>query len=116
MTVVDGFVAAVPHAKKAEFEAHAAAMAVVFKRHGALRVVDTWQHDVPRGKRTDFFMSVQATADEAVSFGWVEWPSAEARESGWAKCMADPEMMDSGTPPFDGARMIYGAFSVISDK
>jgi uncharacterized protein YbaA (DUF1428 family) len=116
MSYIDGFVAAVPHASKQAFQEHAAAMANVFKRHGALRVVDCWQDDVPKGKTTDFFMAVKAKEDEAVSFGFIEWPSKEAREEGWAKCMADPEMQPDAAPmPFDGTRMIYGAFSVVSD-
>jgi uncharacterized protein YbaA (DUF1428 family) len=116
MVYFDAFVAPVKAADKQVFADHAQRMAKVFKRYGALRVVDCWQDDVPKGKTTDFFMSVKATEDEAVSVGWIEWPSKAARDEGWAKCMADPEMSPEGAPmPFDGARMIYGAFSVVSD-
>ena len=45
---IDGFVAAVPTANKAEFIEHARAAAVVFKEHGALRVVECWGRRCPR--------------------------------------------------------------------
>lgn len=47
VTYVDGFVVAVPTAKKAEYRRHAATAAVVFKEHGAERVVECWGDDVP---------------------------------------------------------------------
>lgn len=40
MDYVDGFVAAVPTARRETFRQHAAAAATVFKEHGALAVVE----------------------------------------------------------------------------
>jgi uncharacterized protein YbaA (DUF1428 family) len=116
MSYFDGFIAAVPLANKQAFTDHASAMAKVFKRHGALRVVDCWQDDIAKGKTTDFFMAVKATEDEAVSIGFIEWPSKAARDAGWEKCMKDPEMQPDVAPmPFDGKRLVYGGFTVVSD-
>jgi uncharacterized protein YbaA (DUF1428 family) len=40
MTYVDGFVAAVPTANRDIYKKHAEAAAVVFKEHGALKLVE----------------------------------------------------------------------------
>src|SRR2546426_343837 len=42
MTYVDGFVAAVPTANREIYKKHAEAAAVVFKEHGALKLVECW--------------------------------------------------------------------------
>ena len=50
MNYVDGFVLAVPTAKKEAYRALAEQAAAVFKKHGALSVVECWGDDVPEGK------------------------------------------------------------------
>ncbi len=113
---VDGSIIAVPAANKNTFLKSAAKHAALFQEYGASRVVDTWGDDVPDGKVTDFKGAVQATADEKVSYGWIEWPSKEVRDAGWQKVMADPRMKpESGGMPFDGKRMIFGGFRPILD-
>ena len=114
MTYVDGFVASVPTAKKAEFLAHAETMGQLFKEYGALSVVDCWGDDVPPGKLTSFPLAVQCQPDETVVFSWVTWPSRETRNQSWDKVMADPRMKNAAAPPFDGKRMIYGGFEMVS--
>ena len=114
MTYVDGFVLAVPNAKKDEYLHHAAAMAPMLREHGALSVVECWGDDVPDGKLTSFPMAVKCGAEETVVFSWMTWPSKEARDEGWKRIMADPRMkMDPAAMPFDGKRMIYGGFGVL---
>jgi uncharacterized protein YbaA (DUF1428 family) len=113
---VDGFVAAVPTANREAYRRHAEAAAVVFKEHGALRLVECWGDDVPQGKLTSFPMAVKAQPDETVVFSWITWPSREARDAGMQKVMADPRVKPESNPmPFDGKRLIYGGFSVIVD-
>ena len=114
MPYVDGFVAAVPTANREIYKKHAEAAAVVFKDHGALRLVECWGDDVPDGKVTDYKGAVQATDDERIVYSWVEWPSKEVRDSGWKTAMEDPRMKDAKMP-FDGKRMIYGGFKPILD-
>ncbi len=116
MPYVDGFVAAVPNANRDAYQAHAASMAVLFREFGALRVVETWGHDVPGGKVTSFPLAVQRAGDETVVFSWVEWPSKEVRDAGWQAMMQDPRMAETGDIPFDGKRMIYGGFEMIMDR
>ncbi|WNH54390.1 DUF1428 domain-containing protein [Stenotrophomonas oahuensis] len=111
MSYVDGFVLAVPTANKQKFIDHANEGDSVFMEFGALRVLECWADDVPHGKLTDFFRSVQATEDETVVFSWIEWPDKATRDAGMKKMMDDPRMDPANNPmPFDGKRMIYGGF------
>jgi len=116
MTYVDGFVAAVPTANKAAYIEHAKKAAVVFKRHGALKLVETWGDDVPDGEVTSFPMAVKCGSDETVVFSWVLWPSKEARNAGMKEIMSDPDMQPDANPmPFDGKRLIFGGFEMVLD-
>ena len=116
MTYVDGFVAAVPTAKRDAYRKHAEAAAVVFKEHGALRVVECWGDDVPEGKVTSFPMAVKRKEDETVVFSWITWPSRQARDAGMKKVMADARLQPDVNPmPFDGKRLIYGGFEMLID-
>ncbi|MCY1396767.1 putative protein YbaA [compost metagenome] len=114
MSYVDGFVASVPTNKLDEFKHHAEKAAAVFKELGALSVVDCWGDDVPDGKVTSFPLAVKRNEDETVVFGWIIWPSKEARNKGMDKAMVDPRMQPDVNPmPFDGQRMIYGGFKML---
>lgn len=116
MTYVDGFIVPVPNANKEAYRKIAAMAASVFMDHGALRVAECWGDDVPRGKQTDFWMSVKTTPDETVVFSWIEWPSKSARDEGMKKSMADPRMQpDPQSMPFDGKRMVFGGFEPLVD-
>jgi len=114
MGYTDGMLVAVPADKKDEYRAFAADVGALFLEHGAARVVDTWQDDVPDGKVTDFKGAVKAEDGEKVVFSWVEWPSKEARDKGWEKLTSEPRMKDMKMP-FDGKRMVYGGFAPILD-
>lgn len=118
MAYVEGFVLAVPKANKDKFIAHAEMGDAVFIEHGATRILECWQDDVPEGKQTDFFRAVECKEDEAVVFSWIEWPDKETREKGMAAVMdamnTDPRMDQEKNPmPFDGMRMIYGGFQPV---
>lgn len=114
MSYIDGFVLAVPNARKEEYRAHAAGMVPLLKEHGMTGMVECWGDDVPEGTLTSFRMAVKQGDDETVVFSWMTWPSKEARDEGWKKIMEDPRMkMDPASMPFDGKRMIYGGFSVL---
>ncbi len=116
MSYVDGFVAAVPEENKERFIEHAKVMAAVFKENGALKVVDTWADDVPEGEVTSFTLAVKKKEGEAIAFSWIIWPSKEIRNAGWETVMDDPRMHPDINPmPFDGKRLIYGGFNIVSD-
>jgi len=113
---IDGFVAAVPTANKDAYRKYSEDVAIVFKEHGATKVVECWGDDVPDGNLTSFPMAVKKNADETVVFSWTIWPDKAARDTGWNKIMADPRMQPDVNPmPFDGKRMIYGGFQMIVD-
>lgn len=115
MAYVDGFVVAVPVAKKQAYIESALAFAKLFKEYGATRVVECWGDDVPDGKVTDFRRAVKAEEGEVVVFGWVEYPSKQVRDAANQKMQSD-ERMKNADMPFDGKRMIFGGFSPIRDE
>jgi uncharacterized protein YbaA (DUF1428 family) len=116
MPYVDGFVIAVPTARKQEFIDHARKANSVFKEHGATRILECWGDDVPDGKITDFRRAVQAKDDEVVVFSWIEYPSKEVRDAANERIRTDPRMKAMGEQmPFDGKRMIFGGFAPILD-
>ncbi|PRQ06716.1 DUF1428 domain-containing protein [Enhygromyxa salina] len=116
MSYVDGLLAAVPTANKAQYIEHAAQAAPLFRKHGATRIVECWGSDVPKGKVTDFYRAVKATDDEVVVWSWIEWPDKATRDAGMAKVMAEMEQVMGDSPmPFDGMRMMFGGFDVIMD-
>lgn len=112
MRYIDGFIAAVPTAKKASYIQHARDAAVVFKECGALTVVETWGDDVPEGKLTSFSLAVQRKDDETVVFSWITWPDKATRDAGMQKAMQD-KRLTGVEMPFDGKRLIYGGFEVV---
>ena len=114
MSYVECFVAAVPTDAEQEYKKHASDMGTVFKDYGALRVVDCWGVEVPDGEMTSFPIAVQATEDETVALGWIEWPSKEKRDEGMPKAMQD-ERMSFENMPFDGKRLIFAGFEKFSD-
>jgi len=114
MSYIDGFVAAVPSANRDTYKMHAEKAAVVFKEHGALKVVECWGDDVPDGKLTSFPMAVKKQADETVVFSWIVWPSRRVRDEGLKKVMADPRVQPDVNPmPFDAKRLIFGGFEIL---
>ncbi|MEP7057903.1 MAG: DUF1428 domain-containing protein [Caldimonas sp.] len=117
MDYIDGFIAAVPTARRNDYERHAERGAALFKEHGALRVVECWGNDVPEGKLTSFPLAVKRQDDETVVFSWITWPSKAVRDEAWKKLMDDPRMKPEANPmPFDGKRLIYGGFEVMFDR
>ena len=118
MTYVEGFVLAVPTAKKEEYRKHAAQGAPLFREYGARRMVECWGDDIPDGKVNDFKGAVQAKPDETVVFSWFEYPDRAARDAANQQMMADPRMEEMGAAmPFDGQRMIFAGFdSIVDDR
>jgi len=84
MTYVDGFVAAVPTANREIYKKHAEAAAVVFKEHGAVKVICA-------SKR--FFLGPPWNFDPRVSiysnrlcpgFGWLELTECNRNIGTWS--------------------------------
>ena len=117
MAYVQGFVVAVPSAKKDAYLKLAQESAPLFREYGATRLVEAWADDVPDGKVTDFKGAVQATPEEAVVFSWHEYSSQPAAKAAYERMMGDPRMtaLMEGGMPFDGKRMIFGGFAPLRD-
>ncbi len=117
MDYVDGFVVAVPRENKEAYKKMAEETVALFKKHGALKVVECWGDNVPDGEVTSFPKAVKLEENETVVFSWIVWPSKEVREKAWETMEIDPEMADTHKDmPFDGKRMIYGGFEMIIDS
>ena len=116
MKYVDGFVLAVPTRNKAAYVKMAKLGLKLFRELGALRLVETWSDDVPKGKWTDFYRSVKAKKSESVVFAWIEWPSRKVRNAAMKRMRDDPSFQAQFKDmPFDGKRMIFGGFSTVVD-
>ncbi len=116
MVYIDGFVAPVKAGTVENYVAFAERAAVVFKEHGAIRVVESWADDVPQGEVTDFYRSVLSGDGETIVFSWVEWPDKATRDAGMQKVMEDSRMnVENAELPFDGKRMIFGGFQAVVD-
>ncbi|WP_312527308.1 DUF1428 domain-containing protein [Paracoccus sp. (in: a-proteobacteria)] len=108
-----GSVIAVPLANRQKYIEHARSAWPLFHKYGALRMVDCWGVDVPKGKVTDFYGAVAATEDEAIVFSWIEWPDSAVADAAWQSISDDPEIQNMAPMPFDGTRMIFGGFDPI---
>ncbi|GJL93152.1 DUF1428 domain-containing protein [Hyphococcus sp.] len=115
MTYVDGYLIPVPNKNREKYRDMAARCAPIFKKHGALSVVECWGDDVPEGKLTSFPMAVKQEEGENVVFSWISWPSKAARDAGNKAAMEELHKMmnENDDMPFDGKRMIFGGFEAI---
>ena len=116
MAYIDAFIAAVPTANKETYLKHAQDSVPVFKKYGALRILENWGSDIPAGEVTSLPLAVKAREDETVVISMAFWPSKEVRDEAWAKMMEDPFFKDGPPQPFDGKRMIFGGFDTILDE
>lgn len=113
MTYYTGTIAAVPTGNKEEYMKHVHAAWPLFRKHGAVRMVESWGVDIPRGKVNDLYGAVAAREDEAVVYSWLEWSDKAAADKAWQNIQDDPAMKDLPEMPFDGSRMIFGGFEPI---
>ena len=81
MSYLDGFIVPVPRGNREAYREMAAKAAPIFAEYGALQVMEAWGDDLPRGKTTDFFMSVKAEEGENVVFSWIIWPDKATRDA-----------------------------------
>jgi uncharacterized protein YbaA (DUF1428 family) len=115
MGYTEGMIAPIAAGKEAEYREFIAKSTPLFLEHGAVRVVEAIEDDVPDGTLTDFRKAAQAQDGEKVIFGWIEWPSKEARAEAWEKIMADGRMQ-ALQMPWDTQRMFTGGFEPIVDR
>ena len=111
---VEGFVVPVRTSRREEYLQASRKVAAVYRDHGATRVVECWGEDVPWGERTSFPRAVELSDNETAVFAWMEYPDKATRDACHEKVWADPRMADmmQDKDIVDGARMIFGGFTV----
>lgn len=112
MSFVQGFLLAVPEARKEDYRRHAEASWPIFRRLGCLAAQENWGVDVQPGKVTSFPQAVRLEEGEAVVFAWMVWPDKATHDAAWERIMTDPAIQaEMGAEmPFDGMRMMWGGF------
>lgn len=109
---VQGFMLAVPTAKREAYAKMAADVWDMFKDYGANGVMEAWGTDVPHGDVTDFYRGVNATPDESTVFSIMTWPSREVCQEA-ARKMMEADMPADFEMPFDAMRMVWGGFDPV---
>ena len=116
MSYYSGFVLAVPAANKQAYIDQARQAWPMFKRLGAIRMVENWGEDVPHGKQTDFYRATDAKEGEVPLFSWIEWPDRETADKAQAGMEAEMQGKEMPEMPFDGMRMFWGGFAPVFDS
>jgi uncharacterized protein YbaA (DUF1428 family) len=111
----DGWIVPVPTSKRDAYRELAERNAKYFREYGAIRLVEAFGDDVPKGEVTDYYRAVKAEDGESVVFAFIEWPDKQTRDQAWEKIMKDERMQPQGDTPFDGKRMFWGGFDKIVD-
>ena len=112
---IDGYLYVIQKSRKDEFITFAEEMAALFKRSGALRVMECWEEEVPDGKVTSMPMVVSRKEDEAILFSLVEWESKEKRDAVCSTIHVEAEKVPYDKTLFDMKRMAMGGFKVVVD-
>ena len=112
---VDGYLYVIQKNRKDEFIKFAEEMAALFKRNGALRIMECWEDDVPEGKVTSTPLAVSRKEDEAILFSWVEWESKDVRDKVCSNIHVEAEKVPYDKSLFDMKRMAMGGFEVLVD-
>ena len=112
MTYVTGFLTPVPTANKERYIKSAADGWEMFKKYGALEMVEAWGDNIEEGKTTDFKRAVKLEEGEQVVFSWILWPDRATADAAWEKMQNDPAMAEFDMP-FDGKRMMWGGFEPV---
>ena len=118
MAYVDGFIVPVPTKNLPAYRKMSQKCGKVWREYGALEYREFVADDVKPGKWTSFPQSVKLKPDETVVFSWIVYKSRAHRDQVNAKVMKDKRlegMMDPKAMPFDGKRMIYGGFKLLTE-
>lgn len=113
MTYIQGFLAPVKTAKKADYKDIAEKSWALFKEYGALSSCEGWGDAVPDGEVTSFPMAVRKEPDETVVFSWIVWPDKQTADAAMAKMREDSrwgEIMPNADEVFSMKRMMFGGF------
>lgn len=110
---IDGFVLPVSRHRLHEYRRLVAAVAEMWKEHGALDYREYVGDDMMLEGTRSFSDVLAAAEDEAIVFGWVVFESRAARDRANEKVAADPrmaELINASNSGFEARRMAYGGF------
>lgn len=125
MPYFDCYLAPVPRANRASYEALARISETVLLECGAVRVIECWIDEEGPEVATyhgaearlestqygSFSQAAGANAEETVVMSFVEWPDKQTRDKGMEKLTNDPRMQFENQPPaFDGRRLVAAGF------
>ena len=113
---IDGFVTPVKRDCLDEYQRLAAAVAEIWKEHGALDYKEFVGDDMSLDGVRSFTDVIAADEGDAVIFGWVIFESREARDRANEKVAADPRMeslVTASNSGFDPSHMAYGGFKTL---
>ncbi len=110
---IAGLVIPVPEEKMDAYRKWAERGAELFREYGCIEIVESWEDNVPDGKRTDFRRAVDAKPGEKIVFTWQVWPDKSSFEAAEARMHEDKRFDVSGEIPFDASRLILGCFKPI---
>jgi uncharacterized protein YbaA (DUF1428 family) len=116
MSYYSAFVLAVPAANREAYVDMARQAWPMFRRHGAVRMVENWGEDVPHGKQTDFYRATGAKDGEVPLFSWIEWPDRDTADAAWKSMETEMQGQAMDKMPFDGMRMFWGGFAPVFDS
>ncbi len=110
---IQGFVIPILPGKKDAYIKMATEAGEMFRRYGALEIVEAFEDDIKDGAHTDFRKAVKAEEGEKIVFSWVIWPDKETCDKAASEMEANEEMEPPEEMPFAGKRLIYGGFTPI---
>ena len=97
-------------------------VAAIWKEHGALSYAEYLGDDMNLQGTKSFPQVLEAKEDELIIFGWVTFPSKQARDLANERVATDPRMealvaplVDSTKRIFDASKMGFGGFSTFID-
>lgn len=117
---IDGFVFPIPRVHIDEYKAIAEKVAQIWKEYGAISYNEFVGDDLHLEGTKSFVESLGVQEDEVIVFGWVIFPSKEARNSANRKVPTDSRMAELVAPLvnsekliFDAGKMLYGGFQAL---
>ena len=108
---IDFFIIPVPKKNLSVYRKMSKVSARAWKKAGALKYVETFADDAPKGKITSFPRSVKLKSSEKLVVGYAVFKSRSHRDQVMKKIHEDEALIKLWEKmPFDGMRMIWGGF------
>ena len=117
---IDGFVFPIKKKHLDQYKSVVGTVAEIWKEYGALAYKEFIGDDMYLEGTKSFHKEINATEDEVIVFGWVEFDSLKTRNKVNELVANDPRMEELIAPLvaepnkiFDAQRMLYGGFKSI---